>query len=107
MQKLLNVFWGREKHGGRVFILDKIPMEKWIPKPSALFLNDQEWKNVSYDGPEDSGEAKEFISQVISEAVAVIDDIPTCQELIEGIISKGEQMLENFKFLKFWKESGK
>jgi len=84
----------------------KIPMEKWIPKHSALFLKDTGWKNATYDGPEDSGEEKEKMSSFVSEAVAVVEDVPTCKELIEGIVKEAEEMLDNFKFLKSWKKGG-
>jgi hypothetical protein len=73
-------------------------------KASALFLKADKWKSATYDGPEKSGPALERVSTLFSEAVATIDDIPTCRELIDSIIKGAEDMLDNFDFLKSWKE---
>ena len=82
----------------------KIPMEKWIPKHSALFLKEKGWKDAIYSGVEE-GEEKEWMSSLVSEAVAVIDDIPTCAELVDRIIKEAEVMLDGFEFLKSWRET--
>ncbi len=81
-----------------------MPMHQWIPKATALFLKDDKWKAAEYKGPEDSGEDLEIMSTLWSEAVAVIDDIPTCKELIERIVTEAEEMLDRFDWLRSWME---
>jgi hypothetical protein len=82
-----------------------MPMEKWIPKASALFLKADKWKSASYEGPEESGPELERVSTLFSEAVATINEIPTCQELIDSIVKGAEDLLDNFEFLKSWKQA--
>jgi len=77
-------------------------MQEWIPKATALFLKMDKWKSAEYKGPEDSGEDLELMSNLWSEAVAVIDDIPTCKELVENMVTEAETMLDGFDFLKSW-----
>jgi len=86
---------------------DGMPMEKWIPKATALFLKSDKWKSAAYKGPERSGEDLERVSTLFSEAVAAIDDIPTCKELIDSIIKGAEEMLDSFEFLKSWMQETK
>jgi len=82
-------------------------MQEWIPKATALFLKMDKWKSAEYKGPEDSGADLELMSNLWSEAVAVIDDIPTCKELVEKIAKEAEDMLDDFNWLKSWMESTK
>jgi NAD(P)H-dependent flavin oxidoreductase YrpB (nitropropane dioxygenase family) len=82
-------------------------MNEWIPKATALFLKEDKWKAAAYRGTEDSGEELETMSTLWSEAVASIDDIPTCKELINRIVSEAERILDGFDFLKSWLESKK
>jgi len=79
-----------------------MPISEWIPKATALFLKDDRWKSAAYRGPEDSGEELEIMSTLWSEAVAVIDDIPTCKELVDRIVNEAEHMLDNLEFIKSW-----
>jgi NAD(P)H-dependent flavin oxidoreductase YrpB (nitropropane dioxygenase family) len=81
-----------------------MPMHEWIPKATALFLKEDKWKSAAYKGPEDSGEDLEIMSNLWSEAIAVVDDIPTCKELIERIVREAEEMLDRFDWLKSWME---
>lgn len=73
---------------------DKIPFEEWVPKIVALNLKSPEWRGA---GPrpwdEDSVAAKASMATLISEAVAVINDFPTCKELIERIVKEAEEQL--------------
>ncbi len=80
-----------------------MPMQEWIPKATALFLKDDKWKSRAYLGPEESGEELEMSSTLWSEAVAFIDDIPTCKELIERIVTGAEKLLDSYDFLVSWK----
>jgi len=82
-----------------------MPMHEWIPKATALFLKEEKWWQAEYKGPEDSGEELEMMSQLWSLAVATIDDIPTCKELIARIVKEAEEMLDSFEWLKSWMES--
>ena len=82
-------------------------MDEWIPKATALFLKEDKWKGAAYRGPEDHGEDLELMSNFWSEAVAVIDDIPTCKELVDRIIEEAEEMLDSFGWLKSWTEAQK
>jgi len=84
-----------------------MPMSEWIPKASALFLKEDKWKTATYNGPEDSGEDLELVSNLWSEAVASIEDIPTCKELIDRMIGEAEEMLDSYDFLKSWMEEKK
>ena len=79
-------------------------MDQWIPKASALFLKSDKWKAASYEGPEESGAELERVSTLFSEAVATIEHIPTCEELIKGIVKGAEDLLDSFEFLKSWKQ---
>lgn len=79
-------------------------MHDWIPKASALFLKEDKWKTAAYQGPEESGDRLERMSTFWSEAVAVVDDIPTCKELIERIVKEAEGMLDTFDWLSSWME---
>jgi len=80
-----------------------MPMKEWIPKATALFLKDDKWKAAEYRGPEESGEDLEISSTLWSEAVAVIDDIPTCKELIDRMVLEAEEMLDSYHFLESWR----
>jgi len=80
-------------------------MHEWIPKATALFLKEDKWKAAEYKGPEDSGEDLELMSNLWSEAVATVDDIPTCKELVDRTMREAEEMMDSFGWLKSWMDS--
>jgi len=80
---------------------DKIPMEEWVHKVVAVNKKEENWKDAApREWAEDTEEATANWATLISQAVAVIDDFPTCKELIERMIKQAEEQLDSLEFLK-------
>jgi len=89
---------------------DQMPFEKWIPAMEAVHLKHSKWKevrpmwemaeNLMKDEAADSELMGERIKGPYSFSCAYIDHIPSCKELVEGIIGEAEELLNSWKFIK-------
>ena len=89
---------------------DEMPFEKWIPAMEAVHLKHKHWKDIRpmWEMAEGLLEGQDhdvkFLGDKIkgpySFACAYIDEIPTCQELVERIVREAEEILDGWTFLK-------
>jgi len=86
---------------------DTMPLDRWIPAMEAVHLKHRGWRDA---GPvwemadrlqdTDMRELGARIKGPYSFACAYIDDIPTCKELVERIVTEAEEILDTWEFLK-------
>lgn len=75
---------------------NKIPLERWLPRLERVMLKDNDWK----EAPRMWEATVEYLGMLVSMAVGVIDDIPTCKELIDRIISETEGIIKGWQFVR-------
>jgi len=75
---------------------NQIPLERWLPRLERVMLKDPDWEEapVMWESP------VEYLGGLVSMAVGVINDIPTCKELIDRIIRDAEEIVGRWQFLK-------
>lgn len=80
----------------------KIPMNEWVPKIVAVNKKSERWTEAGFrEQTEESIEASRTnLVTLIFQAVAVIRDFPTCEELIDRIIREAEELLASAEFPK-------
>jgi len=87
---------------------DTMPFERWIPAMEAVHLKHSGWRDIApmWEMAErltdtdmtQLGGAR--IKGPYSFACAYIDEIPTCKELVERIVTEAEELLDSWQFLK-------
>jgi len=73
----------------------ELPLDKWLRMMERVNLRDPDWRNVEV--PDGQGAERRIRGSL---AASVIDKVPTCKEVIEGIIQGAEKILDGWKFLK-------
>jgi len=76
---------------------DQLPLEVWLQMLEKVNLKDPDWKTYSPKAG-DQKDVEEL--KVVSLAAAMIDEVATVKELIDGIINGAEELLNSYQFLK-------
>ena len=71
----------------------ELPLEKWLRLVHKATMRDSNWRQI-IDAPESTMPTR-ITSSLGSLAVGFIDDVPTCQELIDKIIGDAESIRRN------------
>jgi nitronate monooxygenase len=66
----------------------ELPLDRWLPRLERVMLKDKDWREAyrMWEAPVD------YLGNLVSMAVGVIHDIPTCQELVQRIVTEAEEL---------------
>ncbi|MBN1613067.1 MAG: nitronate monooxygenase [Deltaproteobacteria bacterium] len=67
---------------------DQLPLDRWLPRLEKVMLKDEDWREAyrMWEAP------AKYLGTLVSMAVGVIHDIPTCQELVRRIVTEAEAL---------------
>ena len=73
----------------------ELPLDRWLPRLERVMLKDEDWREAyrMWEAPVD------YLGNLVSMAVGVIHDIPTCQELVQRIMTEAEELARSRPFL--------
>lgn len=75
---------------------DQIPLERWLPRLERVMLKDSDWQEAPpmWDSP------VQYFGEMVSMAVGVIHDIPSCQVLVDRMVTEADEITKGWEFLK-------
>jgi nitronate monooxygenase len=72
----------------------EMSLERWLPRLEKVMLKDSDWKGAPRE------ESVEYFGELVSMAVGVIDDIPSCKELIDRMTTEAKEIARHWEFIK-------